>query len=218
MQVLLRLALSRSLRSSFRSPFRILILAGGLQDSRVVAVTCYRRRSGHGARIRQHFLERKNKKLTLLPLPPTSLSRPLPSKKKKKTQKSTQQFLFINRKAKSLFAQRKKAAKIAWTTTYRKDHKKDLDATVARKKRRSATKATARAIVGASLEVINKRRAEKPEARKASREAAIREVKEKAKKTRAEKAASRAAGGGAAKAAKGAKGGFAPAPVTRGKR
>ena len=139
-------------------------------------------------------------------------------KKKKKTQKSTQQFLFINRKAKSLFAQRKKAAKIAWTTTYRKDHKKDLDATVARKKRRSATKATARAIVGASLEVINKRRAEKPEARKASREAAIREVKEKAKKTRAEKAASRAAGGGAAKAAKGAKGGFAPAPVTRGKR
>ena len=118
-----------------------------------------------------------------------------------------------------MFAQRKKAAKIAWTTTYRKDHKKDLDATVARKKRRSATKATARAIVGASLEVINKRRAEKPEARKASREAAIREVKEKAKKTRAEKAASRAAGGGAAKGgAKGAKGGFAPAPVRGGKR
>lgn len=89
MQVLLRLALSRSLRSSFRSPFRILILAGGLQDSRVVAVTCYRRRSGHGARIRQHFLERKNKKLTLLPLPPTSLSRPLPSKKKKNSKINT---------------------------------------------------------------------------------------------------------------------------------
>ena len=131
--------------------------------------------------------------------PPSSPDLPFSTsslKKKKKTQKSTQQFLFINRKAKSLFAQRKKAAKIAWTTTYRKDHKKDLDATVARKKRRSATKATARAIVGASLEVINKRRAEKPEARTASREAAI----------------------GAAKAATGAKGGFAPAPVTRGKR
>ena len=37
----------------------------------------------------------------------------------------------------------------------------------------------ARAIVGASLEVINKRRSEKPEARKASREAAAREVKER---------------------------------------
>ena len=155
----------------------------------------------------------EREKTHLFFLSSTSTSSP----KKKKNSKSSQQFLFINRKAKSLFAQRKKAAKIAWTTTYRKDHKKDLDATVARKKRRSATKATARAIVGASLEVINKRRAEKPEARKASREAAIREVKEKAKKTRAEKAAARAAGG-AKGGVKAAKGGFAPAPVARGKR
>ena len=34
---------------------------------------------------------------------------------------------------------------------------------VARKKRRAATKATARAIVGVSLELINKKRTEKPE-------------------------------------------------------
>ena len=161
--------------------------------------------------------ENKNQEKTHLPSSPSTSSSS--SSKTQKKNPHQQQFLFINRKAKSLFAQRKKAAKIAWTTTYRKDHKKDLDATVARKKRRSATKATARAIVGASLEVINKRRAEKPEARKASREAAIREVKEKAKKTRAEKAASRAAAGGAAKGgAKAAKGGFAPAPVARGKR
>ena len=183
----------------------------------MVAATCDRRESGHEVRIRQHFGEREREKTHLLSLLSPSTSSPPPPQKKKKNQ--IQQFLFINRKTKSLFAQRKKAAKIAWTTTYRKDHKKDLDATVARKKRRSATKATARAIVGASLEVINKRRAEKPEARKASREAAIREVKEKAKKTRAEKAASRAAAGGAAKGGAGkAKGGFAPAPVTRGKR
>ena len=161
--------------------------------------------------------ENKNQEKTHLPSSPSTSSSS--SSKTQKKNPHQQQFLFINRKAKSLFAQRKKAAKIAWTTTYRKDHKKDLDATVARKKRRSATKATARAIVGASLEVINKRRAEKPEARKASREAAIREVKEKAKKTRAEKAAARAAAGGAAKGgAKAAKGGFAPAPVARGKR
>lgn len=35
-----------------------------------------------------------------------------------------QQYLFINQKCKSLFAQRKRPAKIAWTVTYRKQHKK----------------------------------------------------------------------------------------------
>ncbi|KAK9819774.1 hypothetical protein WJX72_002199 [[Myrmecia] bisecta] len=102
-----------------------------------------------------------------------------------------QQWLFINRKAKSLFMQRKRSAKIAWTTVYRKQHKKDLEAQVARKKRRTANRVQARAIVGVSLEVINKRRSEKPEQRKASREAALREVKERAKKTRADKAATK---------------------------
>jgi hypothetical protein len=47
--------------------------------------------------------------------------------------------------------------------TRRKQHKKDQVTEVARKKRRNANKATARAIVGVSLEVINKRRTEKPE-------------------------------------------------------
>lgn len=59
---------------------------------------------------------------------------------------------------------------------------------IARKKRRATGKATARAIVGVSLEVINKRRSEKPEVRQASREQAIREVKERAKKAKAERA------------------------------
>jgi large subunit ribosomal protein L24e len=84
---------------------------------------------------------------------------------------------------------------------------------VQRKKRRATNKSAARAIVGASLEVINKRRAEKPEVRQASREAAIREVKERAKKAKAEKAKA------AAQQSK-AGGGKAPAPkaVGRGKR
>ena len=34
------------------------------------------------------------------------------------------QFLFMNQKCKSLFQQRKRPAKIAWTVTYRKQHKK----------------------------------------------------------------------------------------------
>ena len=33
-------------------------------------------------------------------------------------------FLFLNAKVKSLFGQRKKPARIAWTTAYRKEHKK----------------------------------------------------------------------------------------------
>lgn len=73
-------------------------------------------------------------------------------------------------------------------TLNRKQHKKDQVSEVSRKKRRTANKATARALTGASLEVINKRRAEKPEVRQASREAAIREIKERAKKAKAEKA------------------------------
>ena len=57
-----------------------------------------------------------------------------------------------------------------------------------RRKRRTAGKNAARAIVGVSLELINKKRTEKPEVRQASREAALREVKERAKKAKADKA------------------------------
>jgi large subunit ribosomal protein L24e len=52
---------------------------------------------------------------------------------------------------------------LVWLLVSRKAHKKDQVAEIARKKRRTANKATARAIVGVSLEVINKKRTEKPE-------------------------------------------------------
>ena len=45
---------------------------------------------------------------------------------------------------------------------------------MARKKRRNVTKSSTRSVAGASLEIIAKKKAEKPEARKASREAALR--------------------------------------------
>lgn len=122
----------------------------------------------------------------------------------------SQQYLFLNRKCKSLYAQKKRPAKLLWTTTWRKAHKKDQVAEVARKKRRTANKGNTRSIVGVSLEVINKTKNEKPEVRKASREAAIREVKERAKKLKAEKAAQNK-GGAAAKPA-------ASKVVGRGKR
>ena len=37
---------------------------------------------------------------------------------------ATQTFLFLNQKAKSLFHDRKRPAKIAWTAQFRKAHKK----------------------------------------------------------------------------------------------
>lgn len=46
---------------------------------------------------------------------------------------------------------------------HRKAHKKDQVTEITRKKRRTANKATVRAIVGANLEVLNKKRTEKPE-------------------------------------------------------
>jgi len=110
----------------------------------------------------------------------------------------SQQYLFLNKKCKSLFNNRLRPAKLAWTVAYRKQHKKDQVTEVSRKKRRATTKATARAIVGVSLEVINKKRTEKPEVRQASRDAALREVKERAKKAKAEKI--QTAGKGASKA------------------
>ena len=100
-----------------------------------------------------------------------------------------QQFLFMKQKCKALFNQRKRPAKLAWTSTYRKQHRKDIDIAVARKKRRGSNRAANRSVAGVSLEVIKAKKLEKPEARKASRDAALREIKERSKKSKAEKKA-----------------------------
>ena len=84
-----------------------------------------------------------------------------------------QVFVFLNKKTKSLFHQRKRPGKIAWTAMYRRAHKKDLGSTVTRRKRRNVNKNVPRAIAGASLEVIKAKRNEKPEERQAAREKAI---------------------------------------------
>eukprot|EP00898_Chlorokybus_atmophyticus_P006861 jgi/Chlat1/7176/Chrsp57S09127 len=99
----------------------------------------------------------------------------------------SQMFVFLNAKCKRYFHLRLKPAKLAWTVQYRKSHKKGQVEEVHRKKRRANSKPYQRSIVGASLEVIQKRRAEKPEVRAVNRDAALREVKERAKKTKEEK-------------------------------
>ncbi|RWV92516.1 hypothetical protein GW17_00045099 [Ensete ventricosum] len=77
----------------------------------------------------------------------------------------SQVFLFANSKCKRYFHNRLKPAKLTWT---------------------------AMSIVGATLEVIQKKRTEKPEVRDAAREAALREIKERIKKTKDEKKAKKA--------------------------
>lgn len=75
---------------------------------------------------------------------------------------------------------------------YRKQHKKDIAAEAVKKRRRATKKPYSRSIVGATLEVIQKRRTEKPEVRDAARDAALREIKERIKKTKDEKKAKKA--------------------------
>ena len=71
-------------------------------------------------------------------------------------------FRFQCGKSESLFLQRKNPRKIAWTVPRRRRQVKSQ-----------------RAIVGASLDVIKERRSQRPEARSAARQAAIKEGKEK---------------------------------------
>ena len=88
-------------------------------------------------------------------------------------------------KAFSLTVQRKKAAKLVWTQAWRRLHKKGLTET-ATKKRARRTGKVQRAVVGATLEDIKKKAAQKSKLRSESKEAAVKELKdrkEKAKKT-----------------------------------
>uniref|UniRef100_M4DSY9 TRASH domain-containing protein n=2 Tax=Brassica campestris TaxID=3711 RepID=M4DSY9_BRACM len=104
----------------------------------------------------------------------------------------SQVFLFINSKCKHYFHNKLKPSKLAWTTMYRKQHKKDAAQEAVKKRRRATKKPYSRSIVGATLEVIQKKRAEKPEVRDAAREAALRDIKERIKKTKDEKKAKKA--------------------------
>ncbi|KAG4439298.1 60S ribosomal protein L24 [Cadophora sp. M221] len=87
-------------------------------------------------------------------------------------------FRFQNGKTESLFLQRKNPRRIAWTVLFRRQHKKGISEEVAKKRSRRTVKSQ-RAIVGASLDVIKERRSQRPEARSAARQAAIKEGKEK---------------------------------------
>jgi len=88
-------------------------------------------------------------------------------------------FTFITYKASNLHGKKRNPRVIAWTTVYRKAHKKDASSKMAKKKRTRRNVKAQKAIVGASLEAIRAKRSQKPEARKKERELALKEIKER---------------------------------------
>lgn len=92
---------------------------------------------------------------------------------------------FINKKSRSLYHQKIKAQRLTWTQQWRRRHKKGKVETVNKKKTKRATKVY-KAIQGIDIEAIKKKRDLKPEARKAAREADLRQVKERKRKTKEE--------------------------------
>ncbi|KAH8926518.1 hypothetical protein BT69DRAFT_1215134 [Atractiella rhizophila] len=71
-------------------------------------------------------------------------------------------FRFVSSKNESLFLQRKNPRKIAWTTVYRRVHKKGITEEIAKKRSRKTVKHQ-RGIVGADMASILKLRNQKPE-------------------------------------------------------
>ncbi|KAF9594317.1 hypothetical protein IFM89_030446, partial [Coptis chinensis] len=77
----------------------------------------------------------------------------------------SQVFLYLISKCKRYFHNRLKPSKLTWTAMYMKQHHKT--------RRRTTRKPYSRSIVGATLEVIQKKRTEKTETPDATREAAL---------------------------------------------
>eukprot|EP00899_Mesostigma_viride_P026323 jgi/Mesvir1/6876/Mv09044-RA.1 len=103
-----------------------------------------------------------------------------------------QVFVFLSSKTKHYFHNKLKPSKLAWTALYRRQHKKGTTEEVARKKRRTTSKAIGRSIGSTPLEVIVKKRSEKTEVRAAARDAALREIKERVKKAKDDKKSKKA--------------------------
>ena len=93
-------------------------------------------------------------------------------------------------KAYSLTIQRKKAAKLVWTQAWRRLHKKGLSE-AATKKRNRKTGKVQRAVVGASLDDIRKKAAQKSEIRSAAKESALKELKARKATQKAKSVASK---------------------------
>ena len=81
--------------------------------------------------------------------------------------------VFINRKCQKSFEFKRNPRNINWTVLYRRKNKKGVTDVEIKKKSRKLARFQ-RAITGATLDDIMKKRNQKPEVRKAQREQAIR--------------------------------------------
>jgi len=110
-----------------------------------------------------------------------------PSKGKLFVRGDSKVFRFASSKNASLFLQRKNPRKIAWTTVYRRMHKKGITEEVAKKRSRKTVKHQ-RGIVGADLATIAARRNQTEAVRKQQRIAAMAKAKHEKKEKDAKKA------------------------------
>uniref|UniRef100_A0A7S0ZEW3 Large ribosomal subunit protein eL24-related N-terminal domain-containing protein n=1 Tax=Timspurckia oligopyrenoides TaxID=708627 RepID=A0A7S0ZEW3_9RHOD len=91
-------------------------------------------------------------------------------------------YTFLNGKSRASLVMRRKAANLNWTQLYRRLHKKGQTEESSKRRTRARRSTVPKAVVGASLEVIRAKREQKPEVRKAAREAALKEIKARSAK------------------------------------
>jgi len=109
-------------------------------------------------------------------------------------------FIFFSSKTAACFFAKRNPPKCPWTIAYRITHKKDhAEETI--KKRVHRVVKTNRPISGITPEELHAKRTQKPEVRKAAREAAQRELNERKKALREKRAAERKEKGKTAEAA-----------------
>eukprot|EP00177_Eucheuma_denticulatum_P008383 GFKZ01015251.1.p3 GENE.GFKZ01015251.1~~GFKZ01015251.1.p3 ORF type:complete len:145 (+),score=23.80 GFKZ01015251.1:322-756(+) len=90
-------------------------------------------------------------------------------------------YIFINSKSEASFHMKRKSAKHSWTQLYRRLNKKGIQEETQRRRNRRKISSAPKAVEGASLEVIKAKRNQRPEVRRAAREAALKDVKERKK-------------------------------------
>jgi large subunit ribosomal protein L24e len=101
-----------------------------------------------------------------------------PGRGKRFVARDSKTYLFIGSKPASLFHNKIKQVKLTWTRAWRRHNKKDK-VEVTRKRRVRKVQKQVKAIVGATMEDIEKRRTENTELRKSIREQAIKEAKDR---------------------------------------
>merc|ERR1712012_54203 len=99
--------------------------------------------------------------------------------------------VLINGKSERLFRKKKNPRKVTWTVLYRRKHKKGTMTELDARKRNKRTVKVNRGIGGQSWAEIQAKKNQKPEIRKAQREAAIAAQKAKKKDAADKKAASK---------------------------